>query len=44
MLKRMLEKARELFNKARRWNQQPDGSFYRVRYTSVPVWKPWRDF
>jgi hypothetical protein len=44
MLKRMLEKARELLLKARKWNRPADGRFYRVRYTSVPVWKPWRDF
>jgi len=44
MLKRILEKAKEWFNKARKWNQRADSPYYRVRYTSVPVWKPWRDF
>jgi len=44
MLKRMLNKARELLNRARKWKPVADSPFYHVRYTSVPVWKPWRDF
>jgi hypothetical protein len=33
MLKRILSKVRVFFNKASD-----------VRYLSVPLWKPWRDF
>ena len=33
LLKRILNKVRELFNR-------PTD----VHYTSVPLWKPWRDF
>jgi len=44
MLKHLLKKLRELLNKARKWNLPADSPSYRVRYTSVPVWKPWRDF
>jgi hypothetical protein len=44
MLKHILTKIRELLNLVRIWNLPPDRSFYRVRYTSVPLWKPWRDF
>jgi len=35
---------RRLLGRARKWKLPPDTSFYQVRYTSVPVWKPWRDF
>ena len=35
VLKRVLNKVRELLNKA---------SDSDVRYLSVPLWKPWRDF
>jgi hypothetical protein len=44
VLKQMLHKVRELLNKARTWMPPEDSPFYRVRYTSVPSWKPWRDF
>jgi len=44
VLKHMLNKARELFNKARKWKPLAGSPSYRVRYTSVPVWRPWRDF
>jgi len=40
----MIAKARELLKKLKQWNQQAGSGFYRVRYTSVPVWKPWREF
>ena len=33
MLKHLFDKVRELFNK-----------IMDVRYTSVPYWRPWRDF
>jgi hypothetical protein len=36
VLKHMLNKARE--------RMLPDGPFYQVRYLSVPLWKPWRDY
>jgi hypothetical protein len=44
MLKRMLHKARELLNRSRNWIPPEDNLFYRVRYTSVPTWRPWRDY
>ena len=44
MLKHLLNKVRELLSKVRKWKPLADSPFYRVRYTSVPVWKPWRDF
>ncbi len=44
MLKRMLNRVREWLQKAREWKPLADSPFPRVRYTSVPVWKPWRDF
>ena len=37
-------KARELLNKARRWMPIEGSRFYAVRYLSVPLWKPWRDY
>jgi hypothetical protein len=36
VLKRMLNKVREFLNKATKGAE--------VRYLSVPLWKPWRDF
>jgi hypothetical protein len=36
--------AKELLNKARRWMPTEDSRFYAVRYLSVPLWKPWRDY
>jgi hypothetical protein len=36
MLKYMLNKIRELLNRVI--------SAREVRYTSVPIWRPWRDF
>ncbi len=44
VLKQILNKFRELLNKVRRWLPPEDSQFYRVRYTSVPSWKPWRDY
>jgi hypothetical protein len=37
-------KTKELLNKARRWMPAEDSCFYAVRYVSVPLWKPWRDY
>jgi len=31
-------------NNTRKWKLPIDSAFYQVRYTSVPVWKPWRDY
>lgn len=36
MLKRMLDKVRKFLDKATKGGE--------VRYLSVPLWKPWRDF
>jgi len=44
MLKRMLNKARALLDKIRKWNASEDNRFGGVGYTSVPSWRPWRDF
>lgn len=44
MLKRILNKVREWLKKDRAWQPIADSPSYRVRFTSVPVWKPWRDF
>jgi|HubBroStandDraft_6_1064221.scaffolds.fasta_scaffold1622433_1 hypothetical protein len=37
-------KAKEFINKARKWMPTADSRFYAVRYLSVPLWKPWRDY
>jgi hypothetical protein len=44
VLKHMLNRAKHWLNMAREWNRFANSSSGRVRYTSVPVWKPWRDF
>jgi hypothetical protein len=44
MLKHILNKVREWLHNARKWMPPEDSPFYRVRYTSVPLWRPWRDF
>jgi hypothetical protein len=44
VLRHMLNEVRGLLNKARKWMPPSDSLFYRVRYTSVPLWKPWRDY
>jgi hypothetical protein len=43
MLKQLFNKVREWLDKAKTRNRPAHSPFYRVRYTSVPVWKPWRD-
>ncbi len=43
MLKHIFDKFRELLSKARKW-MPPEDSPFRVRYTSTPLWKPWRDY
>ena len=44
MLKRMLNKAKGLLDKIRKWNASEDNRFGSVGYTSVPSWRPWRNF
>jgi hypothetical protein len=44
MLKHIFDKFSKLLSKARKWMPPEDSRFYRVRYTSTPVWKPWRDY
>lgn len=44
MLKHLLNKIKELLDIARKWNSPTESPTFRVRYTSVPVWKPWRDY
>ena len=39
MLKHIFSKFMELLNRVR--EREP---FYQVRYLSVPIWRPWRDF
>jgi hypothetical protein len=40
MLKQMLSKVSELLNRVRECLDKPTD----VHYTSVPLWRPWRDF
>ncbi len=44
MLKHLLIKIRKLLSKARKGKPPEERASYQVRYTSVPSWKPWRDF
>ena len=44
MLKRMLNKARGLLDKIRKWNASENNTIGSVAYTSVPSWRPWRYF
>jgi hypothetical protein len=44
MLKGMLNKARALLDKIRKWNASKNNRLGSVGYTSVPSWRPWRDF
>jgi hypothetical protein len=44
MLKHILNKVREWLDKARKCSPPEDSPFYRVCYTSVPLWRLWRDF
>lgn len=43
-LKRFLRKLRAALLKTAKWKPPADSPFYAVRYTSVPIWKPWRDY
>jgi hypothetical protein len=40
----MLNKARVLLDKIRKWNASEDNPIGSVAYTSVPSWRPWRYF
>jgi hypothetical protein len=44
VLKQLLSKIKELLASARKWNAHVDFPSRRAIYTSVPVWKAWRDF
>jgi len=44
VLKQIFRKIKELVVSARKWNAQTEFPSCRATYTSVPVWKPWRDF
>jgi hypothetical protein len=44
VLKHLLRKIKEVLDKLTLRMPHADNSFYRVRYTSVPLWKPWRDY
>jgi hypothetical protein len=44
VLKHMLNKVREWIGKAGKWMPPEDSPCYRVRYLSIPLWKPWRDY
>jgi len=45
VLEHILTKIREFLIKAKEWKLfDNDSQFYDVRYLSVPLWKPWRDY
>jgi hypothetical protein len=44
VVKLLLKKIRGWLERARKWNAHEDGASGRVGYTSVPYWRPWRDF
>lgn len=44
MVKQLLNKIRGLLKRVRKWNAHEDVAPDRVGYTSVPFWRPWRDF
>jgi hypothetical protein len=43
VLKNILKKIKELANNVRKSMPPSDSPLYRS-YTSVPMWKPWRDY
>jgi len=43
VLKNILKKFKELANNVRKSMPPSDSPLYRI-YTSVPMWKPWRDY
>jgi hypothetical protein len=44
VLKQIFRKIKEFLAGARKWNAHTEFPSGRPIYTSVPVWKPWRDF
>ncbi len=44
MLKRVLNRLKKFLASARKWNADAGFPSRGALYTSVPVWKPWRDF
>jgi hypothetical protein len=44
MLTRVLIRLKQFLASARGWNAHTEFPSGRAIYTSVPVWKPWRDF
>ena len=44
MMKDLLKKAAVLWKQVRRWKRLVDGLCDSVGYTSVPLWRPWRDY
>jgi len=44
VLKLLLFRAAKWLANARKWKLAADDLLYKVGYTSVPLWKPWRDF
>jgi len=44
VLELLLHKIRQLLHKLTIRIPPADSPFYLVRYTSVPLWKPWRDY
>ena len=43
VLRHLLKMVKEWLDKAREWNRRADSWSGGVPYTSVPIWKPWRD-
>jgi hypothetical protein len=44
MWNRVLNRLKKSLASARKWNAHAEFPSDRAIYTSVPVWKPWRDF
>jgi len=44
MLNRVLNRLKKFLASAKKWNSHAEFPSPSVLYTSVPVWKPWRDF
>jgi len=44
MWNRVLNRLKKFLASARKWNGHAEFPSGRAIYTSVPVWKPWRNF
>ena len=44
VLKQIFRRITEFLASARKWNAHTEFPSRHAIYTSVPVWKPWRDF